>query len=60
MFALLEGTMRFYAHAAMALEVDYWVVPAPPDAFRKNFPVDPAEVETAAIRAWPKTPPTGF
>ena len=56
-FALPEGTMRYYAHAAMALGIDYWVVPAPPDAFRKNFAIDPNEVQAAARRAWPKAAP---
>jgi len=56
-FALPEGTMRYYAHAAMALGIDYWVVPAPPDAFRKNFVIDPKKVQDTAQKAWPKRAP---
>jgi hypothetical protein len=56
-FALPEATMRFYAHAALALGLDYWVVPAPKDAFRKNFPIDPEEVAAVATQAWPKSWP---
>jgi len=57
-FALPEPTMRFYAHAAVALSLDYWVVTAPPDSFRKDFEINADEVEQVATQAWPKVWPS--
>ena len=50
--ALPEPTMRFFAHAAMALSLPYWAVYVAPDSFRKSIVVDIPQVVQTTRLAW--------
>ena len=50
--ALPEPTMRFFAHAAVALSLPYWPLFLEEDLFRKDIEVNALEVVQITRQAW--------
>lgn len=50
--ALPEPTMRFFAHAAMALSLPYWPIFLDSDSFHKDVTVDTMNIVKVVRSAW--------